>query len=162
MSYTHIRKEDWSVIARMLRAGYAGAEIARTLGKDPSAVNRHIKQYGGRDGYDVREVRRRRHMTRVDAMQNIRALKGSLLRSGRAHAQNTSFSRADRGRASKLKGKTIVASTIYRYLNERAPHLKKYLRSSKGKYRRRHGTKKREKSPRRSKEAAYRRAAGDC
>jgi IS30 family transposase len=38
-SYTHIKKEDWSVIARMLRAGYAGAEIARTLGKDPSAVN---------------------------------------------------------------------------------------------------------------------------
>ncbi len=43
MSYVRIRKEDWSVIARMLRARYAGAEIARTLGKDPSAVNRHIK-----------------------------------------------------------------------------------------------------------------------
>jgi len=44
-----------------------------------------------------------------------------------------------------LNGKTLVASTIYRYLDERAPHLKKYLRSSKGKYRRKYGTKKREK-----------------
>ena len=80
MSYTHIGREDWSVIARMLRAGYAGAEIARTLGKNPSAVNRHIKAHGGRSGYDVREVRRQKHIERVDTMQSIRALKGSLLR----------------------------------------------------------------------------------
>ena len=144
MTYTRIRKEDWSVIARMLRAGYAGAEIARTLGKDPSAVNRHINQYGGRDGYDVREVRRRRHMTRVDAMENIRSLKGSLLHSV-VRSLKKHLSPEQIAGALKLKGKTIVASTIYRYLNERAPHLKRYLRSSKGKYRRRYGTKKREK-----------------
>ena len=44
-----------------------------------------------------------------------------------------------------LKGTRIVASTIYRYLKERAPHLKKYLRSQKDKYRRKRGTKIREK-----------------
>ena len=145
MTYTRIRKEDWSVIARMLRAGYAGAEIARTLGKDPSAVNRHINQHGGRDGYDVREVRRRRHMTRVDAMENIRSLKGSLLHSV-VRLLKKHLSPEQIAGVLKLKGKTIVASTIYRYLNERAPHLKWYLRSSKGKYRRRYGTKKREKA----------------
>ena len=145
MTYTRIRKEDWSVIARMLRAGYAGAEIARTLGKDPSAVNRHINQHGGRDGYDAREVRRRRHMTRVDAMENIRSLKGSLLRSV-VRSLKKHLSPEQIAGVLKLKGKTIVASTIYRYLNERAPHLKRYLRSSKGKYRRRYGTKKREKA----------------
>jgi IS30 family transposase len=145
MTYTRIRKEDWSVIARMLRAGYAGAEIARTLGKDPSAVNRHINQHGGRDGYDAREVRRRRHMTRVDAMENIRSLKGSLLHSV-VRLLKKHLSPEQIAGVLKLKGKTIVASTIYRYLNERAPHLKRYLRSSKGKYRRRYGTKKREKA----------------
>jgi transposase, IS30 family len=46
--------------------------------------------------------------------------------------------------AGVLKGKTLSASTIYRYINERAPHLKKFLRSQKGKYRRRRGTKTRE------------------
>ncbi|MEK7099498.1 MAG: IS30 family transposase, partial [Patescibacteria group bacterium] len=45
----------------------------------------------------------------------------------------------------RRKKQSLVASTIYRYLNERAPHLKMYLRSRKGKYRRRHGTKIREK-----------------
>jgi len=143
MSHTHIRKEDWSVIARMLRAGYAGADIARTLGKDPSAVNRHIAQYGGRKGYDVREVRRQKHLKRVDAMQSIRVLRGSLLRSA-VRLLKRHLSPEQIAGVMRLKGKTVVASTIYRYLDERAPHLKKYLRSSKGKYRRRRGTKTRE------------------
>jgi len=143
MSYTRIGKEDWSVIARMLRAGYAGAEIARTLGKDPSAMNRHVKTHGGRDRYDVREVRRRKHMERVDAMQSIRALKGSLLRSV-VRLLKIHLSPEQIAGVMRMKGKTLVASTIYRYLDERAPHLKKYLRSSKGKYRRRRGTKARE------------------
>lgn len=145
MSYTRIGKEEWTVIARMLRAGYAGAEIARALGKNPSAVNRHIAQYGGRDGYDVREVRRQKHVARVDAMEGIRALTGSLLRSVvrllKAHLSPEQIAGVLRP-----KGTTLAASTIYRYLDERAPHLKKYLRSSKGKYRRRYGTKKREKT----------------
>ncbi|MCL4405058.1 IS30 family transposase [Patescibacteria group bacterium] len=143
MSYTRIGKEDWTVIARMLRAGYAGTEIARTLGKDPSAVNRHVKTHGGRYGYDVREVRRQKHMHRVDAMQSIRALRGSLLRSV-VRLLKLHLSPEQIAGTLRLTGASIVASTIYRYLNERAPQLKKYLRSSKGKYRRRHGTKKRE------------------
>ncbi len=61
----------------------------------------------------------------------------------RTPAQDTSFPQQIAG-VMRLKGKTLVASTIYRYLDERAPHLKHYLRSSKGKYRRRHGTKTRE------------------
>jgi IS30 family transposase len=80
MAHTHIKPADWPVIARMLRAGYAGAEIARVLGKDPGAVNRHIAQHGGRNGYDVQEVRRRKRMTRIVSMDSIRILKGSLLR----------------------------------------------------------------------------------
>lgn len=143
MSYTRIGKEDWTVIARMLRAGYTGAEIARTLGKDPSAMNRHVKTNGGKGRYDVREVRRRKHRERVDAMQSIRALKGPLLRSV-VRLLKKHLSPEQIAGVMRLTGNTLVASTIYRYLDERAPHLKRYLRSSKGKYRRRRGTKMRE------------------
>lgn len=143
MSYTRIGKEDWAVIGRMLRAGYAGAEIARTLGKDPSAVNRHIKTHGGKDRYDIREVRRQKHMKRVVAMEGIRALKGPLLRTV-AQMLKQHLSPEQIAGVLGLRGGTLVASTIYRYLDERAPHLKKYLRSSKGKYRRRRGTRIRE------------------
>ena len=139
MAHTHIGATDWPVIARMLRAGYSGSEIARTITKDPSAVNRHIKQFGGKDRYDIREVRRTKHYKRILAMQSTRILTGSLLqkviRLLKRHLSPEQI-------AGVLK--TVSASCIYRYIEERAPHLKIYLRSQKGKYRRRRGTKERE------------------
>lgn len=143
MSHTQIGKEDWSCIGRMLRAGHSGSEIARTLGKDPSSVNRHIATYGGREEYDAHEVRRKRRMKRIAAMHGIRVIKGVLLRFIRRELKDHKSPEQIAGVLQK-RGKSLVASTIYRYLNERAPHLKKFLRSKKGKYRRRRGTKKRE------------------
>ncbi len=141
MSHTQLGPSDWPVIARMLRVGYAGAEIAHALGKDPSSVNRHIAEYGGRDGYDAREVRRRKRMKRVAAMDGIRVLKGTLLRTV---VQELKEHRSPEQIAGVLG--CLCASTIYRYIKERAPHLKQFLRSQKGKYRRKRGTKIREKA----------------
>jgi IS30 family transposase len=143
MAHKHIGPEDWPVIARMLKAGFSGSEMARTLGKDASAVNRHIKQNGGRSGYNVREVRRRKHYTRIAAMDGIRVLKGVLLRT-MMKLLKEHYSPEQIAGVLAQKGETIVASTIYRYITERAPHLKKYLRSQKGTYRRKRGTKIRE------------------
>jgi IS30 family transposase len=145
MSHTHIGKEEWSCIARMLRAGHSFSEIARTLGKHPSAVSRHVREYGGRDGYDAHEVRRHKRMKRIMAMESIRVIKGELLRFVVRELKNHKSPEQISGILSRKKI-TLAASTIYRYLNERAPHLKKYLRSQKGKYRRRRGTSKREKA----------------
>ena len=143
MSHTHIGPGDWACIGRMLRAGHSLREIARTIGKDPGAVSRHVKEYGGRDEYDGREVRRRKRMKRIAAMESIRVIKGSLLRFVKKelidHKSPEQISGILKGRK-----QTVAPSTIYRYIKERAPHLKMYLRSQKGKYRRRHGTKMRE------------------
>lgn len=143
MSHTHIGKDDWSCIARMLRAGHLLSEIARTIGKDSSSLGRHVAEYGGREGYDVREVRRRKRMKRINAMDSTRVIKGSLLR---FITKELKLHKSPEQIAGILKKKkrTLAPSTIYRYLNERAPHLKMYLRSKKGKYRRRRGTKMRE------------------
>lgn len=145
MSHTHIGQEDWPCISRMLRAGHSFKEIARTIGKDPSAVGRHIKEYGGRDGYDAREVRRRKRMKRIAAMNSIRVIKGGLLCFVTQELKEHRSPEQISGMLA-LKNITLAASTVYRYLHERAPHLKHFLRSHKGKYRRRHGTKKREKA----------------
>ena len=64
----------------MLRAGYILRAIAETIGKDHSAVSQHVRANGGRDGYDIREVRRRKRMTRIAAMEGTRLLRGVLLR----------------------------------------------------------------------------------
>ncbi|MFH0830596.1 MAG: IS30 family transposase [Parcubacteria group bacterium] len=145
MSHTHIGPEDWPVVARMLRVGHTIREIARTLGKHAGSVSRHIGTYGGRDGYDVREVRRRKHMQRVAAMEPTRVVRGVLLR---RIIMELKRHRSPEQIAGLLRNehRALAPSTIYRYLNERAPHLKHYLRSAKGKYRRRRGTKIREKA----------------
>ncbi len=80
MSYTHIGPGDWGCIGRMLRAGHSLREIARTIGKDAGTVSRHVREYGGRDGYNGQEVRRRKRMKRIAAMESIRIIKGSILR----------------------------------------------------------------------------------
>ena len=144
MSHTHIGKDDWSCISRMLKAGHSLSEIARTIGKDKSSLGRHVAEYGGKDGYDAREVRRRKRMKRITAMESIRVIKGVLLRFIRKELVLHKSPEQIAG-VLKRKGGSIVASTIYRYIHERAPHLKKYLRSRKGKYRRRQGTRIREK-----------------
>jgi len=143
MAHTQIGTEDWACIARMLRAHYTFSEIGRTIGKHKSAVSRHVRDNGGRDGYDVREVRRRKRMLRIDAMEGIRIVKGALLR---FITQQLKLHKSPEQISGILKNKkqSCDARTIYRYIDERAPHLKQYLRSQKGKYRRKHGTKLRE------------------
>lgn len=145
MSHTQIGPEDLPVVSRRLRAGHFFGEIARTLGKNVSSISRHIAEYGGREKYDVREVRRRKRMKRIAAMDSTRVLKGVLLRTVVKELKNHRSPEQISGMLA-LKGLALAASTIYRYIDERAPHLKQYLRSSKGKYRRKSGTKIRERA----------------
>ncbi len=80
-------------------------------------------------------------MLRIAAMEGVRILKGALLRRVVCSLKRH---RSPEQIAGVLKN--ISASTIYRYIKERAPHLKQFLRSRKGKYRRKRGTKIREKA----------------
>jgi IS30 family transposase len=141
MAHKQIGTDDWPVIARMIRAGYSLRAIAETISKDHSAVLRHVRANGGREGYDVREVKRQKHMKRVAAMDSIRLLKGTLLRAVVKLLQEHHSPEQVAG----VLG-SISASTIYRYIKERAPHWKQYLRQQKGQYRRKRGTRMREKA----------------
>ena len=80
-------------------------------------------------------------MKRIAAMGSIRVLKGTLLRTVVKLLKEHHSPEQIAG----VLG-SVSASTIYRYINERAPHLKQYLRSQKGRYRRKRGTKVREKA----------------
>ena len=128
----------------MLRTGYSLRDIARAIGKDVSSVSRHVAEYGGRKGYDGREVRRRRRMKRIGAMESIRIIKELLLRHITKELKLHKSPEQISGTLAQRK-QSVAPSTIYRYIKERAPHLKQYLRSQKGKYRKRRGTKTREK-----------------
>jgi IS30 family transposase len=103
-----------------------------------------VREHGGRDAYDAREVRRKKHQKRILAMESIRIVHGTLLRSIITLLKEH-FSPEQISGSLARKGKYVDSSTIYRYIDERAPHLKQYLRSQKGKYRRKRGTKIKEK-----------------
>lgn len=143
MSYKQIGSEDLACISRMLKAEYSYSEIARTINKNASSVSRHVRGHGGRNGYDIKEVRRNKHQKRIMAMDCIRVVKGSLLRKITKLLKDHLSPEQISG-SLKRKGTDIAPSTIYRYIKERAPHLQMFLRSQKGKYRRRRGTKQRE------------------
>lgn len=143
MSYKQINSEDYGCIAKMLRVKYSYSEIARTIGKSVSALSRHVGENGGREAYDVREVKRKKRYKRIEAMDTTRVLKGALLNTV-TRLLKEHLSPEQISGVLKTKDKQISASSIYRYIQRRAPHLKMYLRSQKGKYRRRQGTKIRE------------------
>lgn len=82
-------------------------------------------------------------MKRIAAMDSIRVIKGSLLRFIKKELIQHKSPEQIAGILKKKK-RTLAPSTIYRYIDERAPHLKMYLRSQKGRYRRKYGTKMRE------------------
>lgn len=75
-------------------------------------------------------------MVRIAAMENTRILTGALL-----HTVVNLLK--EHQSPEQIAGvlKCVNASTIYRYIRERAPHLKQYLRQQKGRYRRKRGTK---------------------
>lgn len=144
MAYKQIGNEDYGCIAKMLRAGYLYSEIARTINKNVSSVSRHVREHGGREKYDVKEVKRKKRYGRIDAMSGTRILCGPLLTSV-IRLLKDHLSPEQIAGVLKQKGKDVAPSTIYRYIQERAPHLTMFLRSQKGKYRRRRGTKIKEK-----------------
>lgn len=84
-------------------------------------------------------------MKRIAAMERIRVVRGALLRFVLKELKIHKSPEQIAGILGRKK-QSIAPSTIYRYIKERAPHLKHFLRSQKGKYRRKHGTRKREKA----------------
>lgn len=83
-------------------------------------------------------------MKRIAAMEGIRLIRGALLRFVVKELKLHKSPEQIAG-VLALRKQSLVASTIYRYIHERAPHLRQYRRSRKGKYRRRRGTRIREK-----------------
>lgn len=83
-------------------------------------------------------------MKRILAMDSIRIIKGPLLRFIIKELMLHKSPEQISGILG-LQKQSIAPSTIYRYIHERAPHLKMYLRSKKGKYRRKYGIRVREK-----------------
>ena len=149
MSYNHIKPDQRVELAVLLRTGMKQNRIAEALGKHPSTITREIARNKTEKGkYSVILAKRNVKSLRVLANRRFRKiennykLKHYIFRKLKKYWSPEQIS----GRLKRLYKKQIVChETIYRFIYEKRPDLKKYLRCQKGKYRKRYGTRKREK-----------------
>ena len=133
----------------MLRAKLKQKDIARQLGKDPSVISREIKRNSKNGKYLAIHARRKTKSRRINANKRFRKIDNNpeLKRYIAAKLKKYWSPEQIAGRMRGKHGRTIIChETIYQYVYKHRPDLKKYLRCQKGKYRRRYGTKLREKA----------------
>lgn len=147
MSHMQINHKRRVELAALLRAGLKASKIARLFGYHRSTISRELRRNGGKK-YSVRRAQQKSAQRREKANKRFRKieqnenLKNYIVRKLKKYWSPEQIA----GRLSRKHRRTIVChETIYEFIYEKRLDLAKYLRCRKGKYRRRHGTKKRER-----------------
>jgi IS30 family transposase len=149
MSYTHIRSAQRNELSVLLRIHTQQKDIARILKKDRTTIWREVKRNGAKyHAGKAKEESTRRQIVghkQQRKIENSPWLRDYIFRKIRKRWSPEQIS----GRIEKLwpndKKRRIGKDSIYKYLHENRKDLVKYLRCQKGKYRRRYGTRIREK-----------------
>lgn len=150
MSYKHITSEERDKLSVLLQAGMDQEEIAMLLNKDPSSISREMRRNSDpcTGKYHAKIAKKKTAFRRFEAkqdqykIQNNKKLKKFILVKLKRFWSPEQIA----GRVNRRRKKTIVSKdTIYQYIYRVKPRLTKYLRFKKDKYRRRRGTKIREK-----------------
>lgn len=148
-SYIHFTQKTRTELAFMIREGYDQVDIAEKLNMSESAISREIARnkdpiteiYHARLAQIYAEKRRKIKIPGQKIANNYllaNKIENDLIK---YHSPEQIA-----GSLKNKYGKTIVnKDCIYAYVDNFAPHLQHYLRFSKNKYRRKKGTKLREK-----------------
>jgi len=156
MAYTHLTKEQRYKIQSWQELGMTQSTMAERLGKDPSTVSRECGRNSDRNGryqgsHAATLTRKRRAAGKRGTKKLLRdpLLWRSILRrlKEKDSPQQVAETRKRDGKRS------VVHETIYQFLYTERPDLVRLLRQRKGRYRRRHGTRKREKEREQAKKA---------
>lgn len=142
MSHKHITRDDRVKLAVLLKTGVKRENIGRVLNKNPVSIWREINRNSKNGRYLPSCAGRRareRKTHRKKKIENDERLRKYVVR-------QLKHSWSPEQIAGRLRREEMVIchETIYQYII-RHKSLKRYLRCQKGKYRRRHGTKRRGK-----------------
>jgi len=151
MSHKHITPEQRNVIAVLKRIGTFQKDIAIIIGVTPSAISQELKRNKDEDnkyraGSAKKKTKERRFKAnqRFNKIKNNEWLKKYVIKKLKLGWSPEQIS----GRIEKdyfEKEKQIGKDSIYKYIYLERKDLVKYFRCQKGKYRRRYGTRIREK-----------------
>lgn len=148
MSYQQLSLKQRFQIETLLGTLKAQKAIAQWLGVAESTISRELRRNGGGENYEARRAHSLATKRRKSAKQKTkRLLTDSFVHEYAEEKLQLLWSPEQiAGRLRKDLGIILCHETIYQFIYEECPEWKKYLRQKKGKYRRRHGTKEREKA----------------
>lgn len=161
MPYHHITPTQRNNLSLLLHTGTKKKDIARLLNKHRSTIYRELKRNAAKNkvGYSARLAKRQTKERRISAnarfrrFENDKALKQKVIKKLRRYWSPEQIA----GRLKNNNKAVIGKDTIYKLIYREKPHLVKYLRCQKGKYRRRYGTRIREKQRKQQEEAKKKR-----
>ncbi|OIO46348.1 MAG: hypothetical protein AUJ28_02750 [Parcubacteria group bacterium CG1_02_37_51] len=147
-SYNQFTQEDRIILSLLIRRGFKQAEIAREINKSQSAISRELNRnkqnnniyHAGtaRRMYLHRQIKAHYYKKRIESNK---WLEEYIVKQLKLYWSPEQIS----GRLRKNYEIVICHETIYKYIYNRRRDLKRYLRCQKGRYRRRYGTRIREK-----------------
>jgi len=153
MSHKHITSFQRNELSALLRAGLKQKDIARLLNKSPSAICQELKRnladtqtgYSARVAKDNTKERRIRANKRFKKIENNEWLRRYIIKKVKKYWSPEQIAGRIKMKWPDVKERHIAKDSIYEFVYEERKDLVKYLRCQKGKYRRRYGTKIREK-----------------
>jgi IS30 family transposase len=153
MSYQHFKPEQRNEIAALLRAGHTQKEIAKLLSKTASAVCQELKRNPAdtKTGYDAGIAKENTKNRRIEANKRFRKIENNdwikiyIIRNTKKFWSPEQISGRIKKKWPNDADRQIGKDSIYEFIYEERKDLVKYLRCQKGKYRRRYGTRIREK-----------------
>jgi IS30 family transposase len=148
MAYAHITKEQRFKVQSWLELKMSQTDIAQRLGLHRSSISNELKanrypsgRYEAGHADLLSRQRRKAGKRRTKKLIKDKRLRRAVI--GRLREKDSPEQIAGKR---KRKGKDyVVHETVYQYLYTERPDLMPLLRQKKGKYRRRHGTRDREK-----------------
>jgi len=153
MSYLHLTPDSRNELSGMLAVGAEKKDIALALRKHRSTIWRELRRNGcgNKRGYDARLAKEKTKERRIEANKRFKKLDNSKwLRNHVVKKIKLKWSPEQISGRLKIdypnnKEKRIGKDSIYKYIYNERKDLVKCLRCQKGKYRRRYGTRIREK-----------------
>lgn len=153
MSHKHITSFQRNELSVLLRAGLKQKDIAKLLGKTPSAICQELKRNKADTvtGYSAKVAKENTRDRRIKANERFRKIdnnkwiKKYIIRKIKEYWSPEQIAGRIKKKWPDDKSRHIGKDSIYNFIYNERKDLVKYLRCQKGKYRRRYGTRIREK-----------------
>lgn len=147
-SYNHFTQEQRIWLSALHKKGFTQKEIAREIGMSQSSISRELnRNKDPNKNYHAGHAKRLAQKRKLKANQELRRIENDpWLKKYITRKLKIYWSPEQIAGRVRLDHNVIVChETIYKYIYNKRSDLKRYLRCRKGKYRRRYGTKIREK-----------------